>query len=153
MLIPTQKTLAGIKGLLSLLILACIFLPLTQCTIKESVTPPAHDLIPTGKIQFIPSEYIRFEDAGEIILVLYFLWPSLAVLAHGSVTNRKISVALNTSEAAISGYCIYHFATLFLFWHDIRYGGYILLFSYSAYLLCSAYVVFLLLNKKDRHST
>lgn len=134
--------ISTLKRMLALLILACFFLPLCQCSGKSAV----HACTESGKLTHTPAtkpsvviaaQMVEFRHLDEIPLLSAFLWPLAAVLVQSRIRRRWSIHALNTLEIILAVLCIAGFIQILQFYPELRYGGVLLLGGYVCWIIAS----------------
>ncbi|SFZ72036.1 hypothetical protein [Chitinimonas taiwanensis] len=123
------KRALALKRILALIIAACFFLPLGQCSSKEPTDDNLQDN--TQDYVFTPIEAIDLRDHESALLILIFSWPLLLTTCESS-TKKAIRRAHHFMELISSILSLYLLKGLFSIYSLIFLSGYALL---SALLL------------------
>lgn len=138
-----------IKRALALLLLACFFLLLSQCT---RPLPPESDTqsVVVEKADILtPYKTIEFKSIDEFGLVLLFFWPFLALITRSYLVKKQYRIALSVVEVVASLFCLYYLWLLFGLWTTILVGGYLAITAFIGYAAVSvATLCFEFLNKR-----
>jgi hypothetical protein len=129
-----------IRRALALVMVACMFLPLAQCTPKPD---PSVHTAPPAPSRFIAADeaMAQFKRSGELTLAAVFLWPLPALLVLALVRRRGVRIAVHLLELAACAWAMYGLWIIIAFNGEIRYGGVIfcgtllLYFGFTAYCL------------------
>jgi hypothetical protein len=139
-----------IKRVAALILFAAFFLPLSQCTVKESITTDesagiassssavvASTVLPSPKeerkVQYAYSAY-TFSEAGAFATYIAFLWPSLLELAALFFPGLKRSWRIAMFEMVFCLGSAYMVFTLTMF-GVLMYGGYLAWGAICSYFL------------------
>ena len=128
-------TAENIKRALALVVLACFFLPLSQCTAKMAATPNAQAQTKTEV--FIPVEAIRLQSVEEVPFVAVFVWPLGFWALRRLVKARRLAVV--GLELACGLASLTYLVLVFQFWGELRYGGVLVLLALLGHVLVSAF--------------
>lgn len=139
--------ISTLKRMLALLILACFFLPLCQCSGKSEAPTYTESgkLIETPEVKdivIIPAEIVEFRHLDEIPLLSAFLWPLAAVLLQSRIRRRWGILALNALEIVLAVLSIAGFIHILQFYPELRYGGVLLLGGYACWIIASCIQVY-----------
>lgn len=128
-----MPTLLMIKRALALLLLACFFLPLSQCTAKIQPESNAQSVAVKKADTFTAYKKIEFKSMDELSIVLLFFWPFLALGTRSYLARKQYRITLSVIEVAASLYCLYLVCLLFSLWTTILVGGYLALTAFVGY--------------------
>lgn len=139
--IPIER----IRRVLALLMLACLFLPLAQCTPK--LLPGAKGGPPKPS-EFVVAHELHFDTGGDFMLLAIFAWPlpTLALLAW--VRARRARIALYVAELLTCSAALYYLSLILMLWGQIRYGGVILLSCMLFYFALTLYCLIWTIRRK-----
>ena len=132
-----MPTVERIKRLLSIVILACLFMPLSQCTSKA---PPNQEGGSHINV-FVPVAEVEFKDLGEIIIAGTFIWPLAALAVRRRFRTPVPEITINAVEVLLCAGSLYWIIEIIWLWGEIRYGGVIALGAFTAYLIGACYVL------------
>ncbi len=143
------STINKIKRALALIILACFFLPLCQCSSSvpskwhPDGAPPAGAAAPakTTIDVFIPVAQVQSDILGGALLVLAFGWPLGFLAARRRTYTEKQELIMNIVETLLSAAASAYLVSIILVWGQIRYGGVIVLIALAAYFVAAGLVV------------
>lgn len=136
-----MKYIERIKRVLALVILACFFLPLCQCTTRMPVGNERGSLESSKTDVLVPFEQIHFQEADEMLLVALFVWPLVFWAARRGRQFKRKTVVLNSAELICSLASVVYLGLIFRFWGEPRYGGVIAIFAFFASAVFAAGVV------------
>lgn len=133
-----------LKRILSLIIVACFFLPLSQCSHpdKQSVDNNVQQVTKNRSTLFIPATDLSYKDPDGIPMVFAFFWPLGAMLLRRRCQSKKSAVIANVFEIFLTLASMAYIEFIIQLWGTIKFGGVICLSAYAAYLLtCGGYLV------------
>lgn len=126
-------TLLIIKRALALLLLACFFLPLSQCTAQIQAESNAQSVAVKKADTFTAYKKIEYKSMDELSIVLLFFWPFLALGTRSYLARKQYRITLSVIEVAASLYCLYLVCLLFSLWTTILVGGYLAISAFIGY--------------------
>lgn len=132
-----MKYLEGIKRALAIVILACFFLPLSQCTtvVQENGKPDAKMVSKTE--QYVPYKAIHFESIDEILVVSIFVWPLGFWALNRKTRSKRSAVLISLTELLCGIASLAYLAYLFLFWTEIKWAGIVVTVAFALSVLLS----------------
>lgn len=139
-------TIERLKRLLALVIMACFFMPLSQCTGKEDPSHP-HGAQPHD---FVPFAEVEFRDFSGIAITGIFVWPLAAFAARRRFRGPLPETILNAAEGVLCVGSLYWLIEVISLWGEIRYGGILLVGAFASYLVGTCVVLFRLLRHSRR---
>ncbi len=123
-----------LKRFLAVVILICFFLPLAQCSAKQ--TTDAHPYpAKTAPQLLIPAHDVKFESVDEIPIVAMYVWPLAFIAVRAKARSKRSAVVTGIVEAMVSGAVLWCVVQTILLWGTVRYGGVILVSAHVVYLL------------------
>ncbi|STQ90797.1 hypothetical protein [Iodobacter fluviatilis] len=134
-------TAENIKRSIAIVVLACFFLPLCQCTAKMPPTQNANAQGSTTTEVFVPYEKVRLEDINEVVLVTLFVWPLCFWALRRFAVTRVKKIAINSAEIVCGLASLFYLGLFFRLWGDLKYGGVIALFSFAIQVAVSAFLL------------
>lgn len=132
-----MKYLEIIKRALAIVILACFFLPLSQCTtvVQENGKPDAKMVSKTE--QYVPYKAIHFESIDEILVVSIFVWPLGFWALNRKIRSKRSAVLISLTELLCGIASLAYLAYLFLFWTEIKWAGIVVTVAFILSVLLS----------------
>ncbi|MBV8465844.1 MAG: hypothetical protein JO218_07835 [Burkholderiales bacterium] len=139
-----------LKRVASLIIAACLFLPLCQCTPKA--VPGAQDSVQTQAAPAEPEvlvigQRIDYQDPHDLFGLLLFAWPLLAWPLRRRVTRVLTTAIVNLAELTAAVATLIYLYDIIALWGQIRYGGVMALGAYGVYCLAAIGTLIGLLRK------
>ena len=134
-----------IKTLLAIILLICVFLPLSRCTTytpqstpvsatgDKSIVPLEKSVIKQDK-DFVPIKEVQVADPGSWIYILPFIWPLPLIAVQARAKKSWLKWTLRLLELALiafSIYCLY-------FWINM---GATLIGGYAAIICIISYLI------------
>ena len=135
-----MKHIASIQRALAIVIMACFFLPLCQCTAKM---PPRPESATSGVVTtevLVPFRKIHFQDADEMLLVVLFAWPLVFLVAHRAAQSKRKAVLIAGAEFLFGIASIIYLGLILKLWGELRYGGVIAMLAFIASTVISGSV-------------
>ncbi len=136
-----MKHIACIKRALAIVVLACFFLPLCQCTAR---VPPGSESATSEAVTttvLVPFKELHFQEADEILLVGLFAWPLCFLAMHRAEQSRRQKVLISSVEFLFGVASIIYLGLILKLWGELRYGGVIAMLAFIASTAISGSVV------------
>lgn len=130
-----------LKRALAIIILICFFLPLAQCSSKESVSGGS-GVAAKAPMVLVPASDIKFESFDEVPLIAMYLWPLGFIGVRRLIQKPKHLVYVSGVEILLAGSALYYLIQTIQLWGTIRYGGVILVAAYIGYILTAAFTLY-----------
>lgn len=131
-----------IKRFLSLVILACFFLPLCQCTAKAPLSENQLRQVAISKSDtFTPATAIELKNLDEIPLILVFAWPLAAIFIRLLPGPKTAILSTNIVELLLSLASIIYIVNVIRYWGTIKFGGIIYLAAIASYSVVCGYIL------------
>lgn len=133
----------AVRRLLALLVAACFFLPLCQCSVKpfpaEAPSSAAHAPSPEQAAGFVPAESLRAGrfDRDVAIFLLLFWGPLLTEVARAFARSDRARLAIDMLQASLCSLVIGWFLLIVHTFFRTLPSGVLLLASAGALLLCA----------------
>lgn len=134
-------TIESIKRWLAIIILACFFLPLYQCSTKAPANTTSNQEAPSVTEALIPFEEIHFKNIDELVIVSVFAWPLGFWIVRRSTTTAPKKLLINLAEVICGAASLTYLILIFRLWGELRYGGVIALLAFSSYVITSVTVL------------
>ncbi len=122
--------------MLALVLVACFFLPLAQCTHKSVSTASSP---PPKPSQFVAAAQINFKNSDELGLLALFLWPVPALVLTALVRRRGVRIGVHLAELLACAVAMFFAWYIIALWGEIRYGGVIFIATLVFYFAFTTY--------------
>jgi len=129
-----------LKRVLAVLILGCLFLPLSQCSVKAPASGAPQTQAAERDV-YIPIRVVSMNPGAGLLIVAIFAWPLAALALRYRVRRAWHEILLNIAELLCCATSIAYVVLVVRFWGELRYGGLLALIGLAAYFLCSASIL------------
>ncbi len=135
------KFFSSLKRISAIVILACFFLPLSQCTRNVEVVNADNSAVTNyvEKTDFIPASGLNEPSLETVVWFCMFAWPLFFQLIRWKWQALNESSWTAITELLLLGVSCYKIGEVIIAGTHIRYGGYLFILSASLFgLTCIA---------------
>jgi hypothetical protein len=127
-----------VKRVLAVLIFICFFLPLAQCTSKQSDklgNTVAHTDV------LVIAKQMTYQELDDLPIIAAFILPLSFVSVRRSARTTRNQILLSATEALFVSVSLFYSVQILRVWGTVRFSGVMLVVAYSGYIFAALFTL------------